>query len=200
MMRPPPGGTLPHNVHRSWPQNDIICIAWRGINGGIGPSGTAAAGAGAAAAGGAPAGGGDSASAAGGGPLSPPPASALWHACDSAAALTCRQRNATGLPGLTPVQCSTNSDRHAGGTAVLAGGRACRLPSARVRAEIRQEGSGRLARARQAPVEVSQRRAARACWLPEGQPVPAVRLQGPGSAQRRQAPPCTAPTRWRHCA
>ncbi len=60
MMRPPPGGTLPHNAHRSSPQNERICIAWRGIIGGIGPSGATAAGGGAPAGGTAAAGGGAS--------------------------------------------------------------------------------------------------------------------------------------------
>ena len=68
MMRPPPGGTLPHNAHLSWPQNERICIAWRGIIGGIGPSGATAAGGGSAAGGGAaPGGGGAAAPASGGG-------------------------------------------------------------------------------------------------------------------------------------
>jgi hypothetical protein len=128
MMRPPPGGTLPHNAHLSWPQNERICIAWRGIIGGIGPSGATAAGGGCAAGGGAAPGGGGAAPASGGAPPSPPPpASALWHAGDSAAALTCRHRSATGPLGLTPGQCSANSDRHAGGTAAT--GRGPGLPA-----------------------------------------------------------------------
>jgi hypothetical protein len=111
MMRPPPGGTSPHKAHRSWPQNESICIACRGISGGMGPSGAAAAGGG----------GGPAPSAGGAPPPSATASTALRHRGERAGALTCRHRRAAAPPGLTPGQCTRKSARQAARTAATCG-------------------------------------------------------------------------------
>jgi hypothetical protein len=119
MMRPPPGGTSPHKAHRSWPQKERICIACRGIIGGIGPSGATAAGGGAPPGGAAPGGGGPAPSAGGAPPPSPMASTALRHRGESATALTCRHRSAAAPLGLTPGQCTPKSERHTVRTAAI---------------------------------------------------------------------------------
>jgi hypothetical protein len=117
MMRPPPGGTSPHKAARSGPQNERISSAWRGRIGGIGPSGATAEGGAAAGASGAS----GAAAPGGGAPPSPMASTARRHRGESAAALTCKHRNAAAPPGLTPGQCTPKSERQAARTAPTCG-------------------------------------------------------------------------------
>jgi hypothetical protein len=107
-MRPPPGGTFAQSACFSAPQNERIASASRGRVCGIGPNGATTGAAGAAAAGAT----GAAAGAAGVPPL-PMAATALPHAGESCAELICRHSSAAALPGFTPGQCATKSERHA---------------------------------------------------------------------------------------
>ena len=111
-MRPPPGGTFPHSMRCSGPQNESTSSARRGRIGGIGPIG-ATAGGGLVA--------GSPAAAGSGAPPSPMAITALRQCGESAAAFACRQRNAAEPPGFTPGQCTRKSERQAARTAATCG-------------------------------------------------------------------------------
>jgi hypothetical protein len=188
MMRPPPGGTSPHKAARSGPQNERISSAWRGRIGGIGPSGATAEGGAAAGASGAS----GAAAPGGGAPPSPMASTARRHRGESAAALTCKHRNAAAPPGLTPGQCTPKSERQAARTAPTCGepGRAASFGIGADGGPGFADGSGGGAAAGSAP---------RAYWplarAAEAQP-PVQRPRSPVSARRHPAPTCKAPI---HC-
>ena len=110
-MRPPPGGTPAHNFGASPPQIAKITTRLCGIMNGRTLSGATAGAGGIAAGGGGTAASGAFAGCAAVAGADVVAATAALQGGDSAAALRCRQCNASAPPGWTPLQSAMKSER-----------------------------------------------------------------------------------------